>query len=76
MSNKTNPGMNFDIGLLLQRARETKGVTQKEIAEHTGLSKNHISAIERGVSKASVELLLGYCEVLETEPNEILKFDH
>lgn len=54
----------------------TRGVTQKEIAEHTGLSKNHISAIERGMSKASVELLLGYCEVLEMNPNEILKLGH
>lgn len=74
MPNKTNPDKNFEIGLLLQQARETKHIRQREIAEHTGLSKNHISDVERGLSKASVELLLGYCEVLGMDPNEILKY--
>lgn len=73
VSNKTNPDKNFEIGLLLQQARESKHIRQREIAEHTGLSKNHISDVERGLSKASVELLLGYCEVLGMDPNEVLK---
>ena len=74
MGNKTNEELNMKIGILLQRAREDKNVTQKEIAEHTGYSKNHISAVERGVCKTSVELLLGYCDVLDIEPNSVLKY--
>lgn len=74
MGNKTNEDLNLKIGILLQRAREDKNVTQKEIAEHTGYSKNHISAVERGVCKASVELLLGYCEVLDLNPDIILSY--
>ena len=74
MGNKTNEDLNLKIGILLQRAREDKNVTQKEIAEHTGYSKNHISAVERGVCKASVELLLGYCDLLGVEPNIILDY--
>jgi transcriptional regulator with XRE-family HTH domain len=74
MANKTNVSMNFEIGLLLQKARESKGITQREIAEHTGFSKNHISDVERGLSKASVELLLGYCEILDLDANTILAY--
>ena len=74
MGNKTNEDLNLKIGLLLQKAREDKNVTQKEIAEYTGYSKNHISAVERGVCKASVELLLGYCDLLDVEPNIILDY--
>lgn len=74
MSNKTNPESNFKIGLLLQEARELKGVTQKDMSTFTGLSKNHISAIERGISKASVDLLLEYCKALDMDPNEVLKY--
>jgi len=43
--------------------------------EYTGLTKNHISALERGVSKPSVETLLGYCKRLDTTPNDILGFN-
>ena len=74
MGNKTNEDLNLKIGILLQRAREGKNITQKEIAEYTGYSKNHISAVERGVCKASVELLLGYCALLDVEPNKILDY--
>ena len=76
MSNKTNEESNVRIGRLLQNAREHKKVTQYEMATETGMTKNHISAIEREVSKASVELLLGYCRVLELTPNDILMIEN
>lgn len=74
MANKTNSNLNDKIGALLQKAREAKNVTQREVAEHIGLSKNHISAIERGICKASVEVMLGYCEMLDTDPTSILNY--
>ena len=49
---------NETIGLTLQNARLAAKVTQAEIAEISGLSKNHISAVERGVCKISLDLLL------------------
>ena len=78
MANKTNEEENVRIGRLLQYARECHKLLQSDMVESTGLSKNHISAVERGVSKPSIEMLLGYCEKLETTPNEILGFteDH
>ena len=74
MSNKSNEQENKRIGRLLQYARETHKLLQSDMVESTGLSKNHISAVERGVSKPSIEMLLGYCEKLEMTPNDILGY--
>lgn len=65
---------NIKIGSLLQSVRESHGIRQSELCEATGLSKNHISAVERGVSKASIRMLLGYCEKLGVTPNDILGY--
>lgn len=75
MANKSNEKENIRIGRMLAYARETHRLLQADMTETTGLTKNHISALERGVSKPSVETLLGYCERLNSTPNEILGFD-
>lgn len=64
---------NQKLGLRLQKCREKKGVTQQDIANATGLSRNHISALERGVYKMNVSTLVKYCELLDMTPNELLK---
>ena len=74
MSNKSNAEINSYIGGLLRVARERSGLKQADMTEATGLTRNHISAVERGVSKASIEMLLGYCKALHTTPDEILGF--
>ena len=74
MANKSNEQENIRIGRLLQYARESRRLLQSDMTEATGLSKNHISAVERGISKPSIEMLLGYCERLETTPNDILGY--
>lgn len=75
MSNKSDSEMNRHIGQMLKTARKACNVSQAEIALATGMTKNHISAIERGVSKASIELLFGYCKKLEMTPDKILGFN-
>lgn len=65
---------NIRVGGLLQAARKSKGITQDELAKKIGMAKNHISAIERGAHKASIDTLLGYCKILEYTPNEILGY--
>lgn len=74
MANKSNEKENIRIGRLLQYAREMHGLLQSDMIETTGLTKNHISAIERGVSKPSIELLLGYCKKIGITPNDILGY--
>lgn len=74
MSNKSNPEANIRIGRMLQAARESYKVSQVVMAKATGMSQNHISAIECGQSKASVELLMGYCKKLDMTPNDMLGY--
>lgn len=65
---------NIKIGMLLKKAREAKKISQSEMCEPTGLTKNHISYIERGKGKATVKMLLGYCNKLNLTPNDILGY--
>ncbi len=74
MANRTIEEENLKIGKLLQDARESHGVLQSELCNATGLTKNHISAVERGVSKASIRMLLGYCQKIGITPNDILGY--
>lgn len=48
------------LGQRLQFYREQAGITQKEIADASGLSKNYISAIERGVHKCNAKTFIIY----------------
>lgn len=68
--------INVTIGKMLKDAREKHGVSQAGMCETTGLTKNHISDVERGLSQASIKMLLGYCEKLGITPNEILGYDN
>ena len=74
MANRTDTEANTRIGRMLQSARESKDVTQQEMADAIDMSKNHISAIERGQNKAPISMLLGYCKKLHMTPNEILGY--
>lgn len=74
MANRTNIEENIRIGHLLQNARESHGLTQQDLCKAADLSKNQISAVERGASKASVQMLLGYCSKIGVTPNDILGY--
>lgn len=53
MTNRTIDEENVKIGGLLPDAQESHDVLQSELCETIGLTKNYISAVERGVLKAS-----------------------
>ena len=50
------------FGQMLQRYRESAKVTQQEIADATGLTKNYISSIERGVHKCNAQTFIIYAK--------------
>jgi HTH-type transcriptional regulator/antitoxin HipB len=39
----------FKLGVLIQQAREQKGLTQKQLAELAGTNKSYISKLERNL---------------------------
>lgn len=60
-----------DLGKRLQMFREKNKYTQQEMASACGLSKNHISALERGCSQCSAGTLIGYAEKLNMSLDEL-----
>ncbi len=56
--------------------RKKKGITQEEMAEMLGISRQHLASIEApGMNRGlSLELLFNVAAVLEIEPYLLLKF--
>jgi transcriptional regulator with XRE-family HTH domain len=60
------------IGRNIKEARRSTGLTQEKLAEHTGLSINHISHVEIGSSPVSLPSLIKICETLNTTADRLL----
>ena len=56
--------INLEVGRNIQTAREQAGYTQDALSERMGITPNHLSAIERGVSGISLETLSRLCRLL------------
>lgn len=48
----------FKLGVMLQELRTEKGLTQKELAEKCGTTKNYISRIENNASDIRLSTLM------------------
>ena len=62
----------MELGQRLQSCREARKVTQAEMAAACGLSKNYISAMERGVNKCSAQTLIAYADKLDMSLDELV----
>ena len=60
------------IGNKFQEYRLKNNLTQNQVAEITGLEPRHISQIERGLSKGSIDTLLKLCNTYKITPDIIL----
>ena len=63
---------NIHIGKVFQEYRLKNNLTQNEVAELTGLEPRHISQIERGLSKGSIDTLIKLCNVYRITPDIVL----
>ena len=64
--------INEHIGKIFQEYRQKNNLTQNQVAEMTGLEPRHISQIERGFSKGSIDTLLKLCNAYKITPDIIL----
>ena len=65
--------MNQDkISKLIKDLRKKNNLTQNQVAELTGLEPRHISQIERGLSKGSIDTLIKLCNAYSISPDIIL----
>lgn len=59
------------MGHNIHLARLNKSITQDVLAKHCNVSPKYISALERGLSSGSIELILDICDYLDVTPNFI-----
>lgn len=60
------------IGKVFQEHRLKNNMTQNEVADITGLEPRHISQLERGFTKGSIDTLLKLCNAYKITPDVIL----
>lgn len=64
--------INEHIGKIFQEYRLKNKLTQNQVAELTGLEPRHISQIERGFSKGSIDTLIKLCNAYKITPDIVL----
>lgn len=55
----------------LKDFRNAKGLTQEELAEYVGITRQMISGMEKGVKEPNLTTLLRIAEVLKVTPNDL-----
>lgn len=60
------------LGVSIRSKRKKLGLTQEELAEKVNLSPTHISNIETGKTKVSLQALILICNVLNCLIDELL----
>ncbi len=60
---------------ILSSMRKSKGLSQEELAEKLGVSRQAISKWENGISSPEMAQLKKLCEIFETTPNELLGYE-
>lgn len=60
------------IGTRIKEARESKHLTQEQLAEIVGLSSTHISVIERGVKAPKLETFIEIANALNATADSLL----
>ena len=60
------------IGQVIQRKREQKKLSQEVVSGLAGIGRTHLSAIERGERKPTLETFFKIAEALNIRPSVLL----
>jgi len=61
------------VGRVIQRFREERGLSQEVLSGLADIGRTHLSAIERGVRKPTLETFYRIGEALRIPPSELLR---
>ena len=61
------------VGKVIQRFREEKGYSQEVVSSFAGIGRTHLSAIERGARKPTLETFYKISEALEIKASDLLR---
>lgn len=62
----------YEMGNRIKLRRKELHIMQYELAEKLDISNNHISSIENGKEKPSLDLFISLCEELHVTPDYLL----
>lgn len=60
------------VGKVIQRFREEKGLSQEVLSGFADIGRTHLSAIERGARKPTLDTFFKISEALEVRPSVLL----
>lgn len=61
-----------NMGIRIKTRRKELKIKQAELAEMLGISNNHMSSIENGKQKPSMDIFIGICRYLNVSPDYLL----
>lgn len=61
------------VGKVIQLCREEKGLSQEIVSGLADIGRTHLSAIERGVRKPTLETFFRLAEAMGISPSELIK---
>lgn len=64
------------IGNKLEKLKESRGLTQKQLGEILGVSAPAVSAYENNTRRPSYEVLVGYVRIFRVSADFILDTEH
>lgn len=61
------------IGRVIQATREAKGLSQEVCSGLAGIGRTHLSAIERGVRRPTLDTFCRLADALQMKPSQLMK---
>lgn len=61
------------VGKVIQSYREKCGLSQEVVSGLADIGRTHLSAIERGVRKPTLETFFKLAEAMNTQPSTLMK---
>lgn len=62
----------IEMGRRIKTRRKELKIKQAELAEQLDISNNHMSSIENGRQKPSLDIFIGICRILDVTPDYLL----
>lgn len=62
------------LGLQIKKLRKSRGISQLNLSVKLGITREHLSKIERGVTYPSVKILFDIVEILNADFKDISNF--
>lgn len=60
------------VGNVIREVREKRGLSQEVVSGLADLGRTHLSAIERGVRKPTLDTLFKLAEAMDIAPSELV----